>query len=194
MIYSYVRRYISLIPFWIWTTIFGIFIAFSIWLIFHAPKFTLVGHNHTHNPVVTYWVHDNWGGNKRLNEKDWDDIGRQQHIKGNWDGWHGMTCCWSFRSDSAEILWYVDVTTKEEYEEYEKIQQTDTSMALLTLRPPHNEEEHTAEVTIPERSGEDRYLHVHFLPDNEVKLGWSPNLVSPYAHLPKSLNVTRYQE
>ena len=55
-------------------------------------------------------------------------------------------------------------------------------------------ERHSVTLPMPERSREDRYLHVHFLPDNEIRLGWSPNLVPPYAHLPKRPNVARYQE
>ncbi len=49
-------------------------------------------------------------------------------------------------------------------------------------------EEHSVTLPMPERAREDRYLHVHFLPNNEVKLGWSPNLVSPYDYLPRCLN------
>ncbi|MGR2738976.1 DUF3304 domain-containing protein [Billgrantia sp. Q4P2] len=196
MIYSPLRRYINLVPLWVWWTFFGIFVAFVTWLIFHVQKATLVGHNHTHNPVVTYWVNDSWGGHKRLDDEGWKDVERRQYIKGHWDGWSGMTCCWSFRGikNEVEILWYVDVTTKEEYEAYEERKRTDTSLEALALHPPRNEKEYTLRVIIPERTREDRYLHVHFLPNHEVKLGWSSDLISPYAHLPKRPDVARYQE
>ncbi|WP_170064200.1 DUF3304 domain-containing protein [Halomonas heilongjiangensis] len=194
MTYRSLSRYINLAPLWVWWTFFGIFFAFLSWLIFHVPKATLVGHNHTHNPVVTYWVNDSWGGNRELDDEGWKDVERRQYIKGHWDDWYGMTCCWSFRRDEEEILWYVDVTTKEEYEEYEERRRSDTSLAVLTLHPPRNEEEHTLHVIIPERTREDRYLHVHFLPNHEVRLGWSPDLISPYADLPNRPDVARYQE
>ncbi|MFC3284003.1 DUF3304 domain-containing protein [Litchfieldella rifensis] len=96
----------------------------------------LKSHNHTGRPIFSYWVNDNWGGNG------------------------GTTCCWSFRGDTAEVVWILDVTPKD-------------------IEAGLKEERHSVTLPMPVRSREDQYLHVHFLPGNRVEMAWSPTLQSP---------------
>ena len=90
-------------------------------------------------------------------------------------GGGSTVCCQRISGNTAEIEWILSITGEQERQGMEV-------------------EEHSVTLPMPERSRKDRYLHVHFLPNNEVRLGWSPNLVSPYNHLPKRPNVARYQE
>ncbi|MCE8026268.1 DUF3304 domain-containing protein [Billgrantia aerodenitrificans] len=102
-------------------------------------------------------------------------------INGRWGGnldpygGGGTVCCQSISGDTAEMVWVYGRTV----EEFERGDEP---------------ERHHVTLPMPKRTREDRYLHVHFLPNHEVKLGWSSNLVSPYAHLPKRQDVARYQE
>ncbi|PTT81279.1 hypothetical protein DBR41_17315, partial [Pseudomonas sp. HMWF010] len=41
----------------------------------------------------------------------------------------------------------------------------------------------TLEVPNPPRTRQDKYLHVHFFPGDQVRLFWSPNLDSRYENL-----------
>ncbi|WP_374694474.1 DUF3304 domain-containing protein [Halomonas sp. SpR8] len=80
-------------------------------------------------------------------------------VDGNYGGNGGTTCYWSFEGDSVEVVWILDVTPE------------DVEARL--------EEKHSITVSMPPYSQEDQYLHAHFLPDNQVKLAWSPSLQSP---------------
>ncbi|WP_249978563.1 DUF3304 domain-containing protein [Vreelandella olivaria] len=96
-------------------------------------------------------------------------------VNGRWGGnldpygGGGTVCCQRISGDTAEVVWVYGRTV----EEFERDDEP---------------ERHNVTLPMPERAREDRYLHVHFLPNNEVKLGWSPNLVSPYDYLPRRLN------
>ncbi|MBA2779615.1 DUF3304 domain-containing protein [Billgrantia kenyensis] len=84
-------------------------------------------------------------------------------------GGGGVVCCQRISGDTAEVEWIYGRTV----EEFERGDEP---------------ERHRVTLPMPERTREDRYLHVHFLPNHEVKLGWSPDLISPYAHLPRRLD------
>lgn len=81
-------------------------------------------------------------------------------VDGNYGGNGGTTCCWSFQGDSVEVMWILDVTPK------------DIDAGL-------EEEKHSATLPMPEYAREDQYLHVHFIPGNQVALAWSPDMQSP---------------
>ncbi|PCF93462.1 DUF3304 domain-containing protein [Vreelandella nigrificans] len=92
-------------------------------------------------------------------------------VDGNWGGnlsaysgglytGGGTTCCWSFQSGTVEVVWILDVTPED-------------------IESGLEEERHSITVSMPPYTQEDQYLHVHFLPDNQVELAWSPDLQSP---------------
>ncbi|MDR5868437.1 DUF3304 domain-containing protein [Halomonas koreensis] len=88
-------------------------------------------------------------------------------VNDNWGGNLGpfggkTSCCWSFEGDTAEVVWIYGRTV-EEFERGDK------------------QERHRMTLPMPERTREDRYLHVHFLPDDQVELVWSPSFSSPLA-------------
>ncbi|WP_404872853.1 DUF3304 domain-containing protein [Halomonas sp. DQ26W] len=108
---------------------------------------SLTGHTHIDRPIYSFWVNDNWGGNLT-------SYSGGQYTRG------GVTCCWSFKGDTAEVVWILDVTPE------------DIAAGL-------EEERHSVSLPMPERTRDDQYLHVHFLPGNRVEMAWSPDLQSP---------------
>ncbi|WP_428976906.1 DUF3304 domain-containing protein [Halomonas caseinilytica] len=86
-------------------------------------------------------------------------------VNDNWGGNlgpHGgkTTCCWSLGGDTAEVVWIL-------------------SMSRAQQEQGMKQERHSVTLPMPKRSREDRYLHVHFLPENRVELVWSPDFGSP---------------
>lgn len=87
-------------------------------------------------------------------------------VNDNWGGnlgayGGGTTCCWSFEGDTAKVVWIL-------------------SMSREQQRQGMVKERHSVSLPMPERTRDDRYLHVHFLPNDRVKLVWSPGFGSPY--------------
>ncbi|CAH1044468.1 DUF3304 domain-containing protein [Halomonas sp. TD01] len=74
--------------------------------------------------------------------------------------WGSSTCCWSFKGDPVEVVWILDVTPE-------------------NIEAGLEEEKHSVTLPMPDYSQEDQYLHVHFLPDNQVDLVWSEDIRSP---------------
>lgn len=92
-------------------------------------------------------------------------------VDGNWGGnlsaytgglytGGGTTCCWGFQTGSFEVVWILDVTPED-------------------IEAGLEEERHSLTVSMPSYNRQDQYLHVHFLPENQVELAWSPDLKSP---------------
>jgi len=75
-----------------------------------------------------------------------------------------VTCCWRIQGDTLKVVWILDVTQK----------QFDEGL---------DEERYELEISNPPRQREDRYLHVHFFPGNQVRLAWAPGHDTPYEHL-----------
>lgn len=76
-------------------------------------------------------------------------------------GGGGIMCCSNFEGSTEKITWVLDMTRK---------QQLQGAV----------EERHELELAIPKRAKGERYLHVRFDPGNKVRLGWSPDLFSPF--------------
>lgn len=91
-------------------------------------------------------------------------------INGYWGGnasaygGGGAVCCAHIEGHSLEVHWIKDVTQAQ----YEAGAREET----ITLEVPN-----------PARTRQDRYLHVHFFPGDQVRLAWSANLDSPYENL-----------
>ena len=91
-------------------------------------------------------------------------------INGNWGGnasaygGGGAVCCARIEGDPLEVQWIKSITQAQ----YEAGAHEETIMR---------------EVPNPPRTREDRYLHVHFFPGDQVRLAWSANLDSPYENL-----------
>lgn len=133
-----IRRYMRLLPNWLKITLAGLGVIWVAWsMLFNSSKSgSLAGYNHTNRPIFSYWVDGNWGGNG------------------------GTTCCWSFKEDTVEVVWILDVTPED-------------------IEAGLEEEEHRVTLEMPEYSRDDQYLHVHFLPNNKVDLIWSSSIRSP---------------
>ncbi|MEG0738686.1 MAG: DUF3304 domain-containing protein [Hafnia sp.] len=76
-----------------------------------------------------------------------------------------VTCCGDVSGDTAEVVWTLS-TTRKQYD------------AGLRKEVRHKT------MPLPERHRGDKYLHVHFLPGDAVKLGWSVDAWSPYETRP----------
>ncbi|MDF3721700.1 DUF3304 domain-containing protein, partial [Enterobacter hormaechei] len=69
-------------------------------------------------------------------------------------GGGGATCCGSISGDKAEIIWTVDYT-------------------LAQYKAGVRTEVHKKIFPMPQRQWGENYLHVYFLPENNVRLWWS---------------------
>ncbi len=85
-------------------------------------------------------------------------------VNDGWGGNGGVTCCWRITGDTLKLVWIVSRTKAQAEQGIE-------------------EERHELEVLSPARQRGDRYLHVHFFPENQVKLAWSPDHDTPYEQL-----------
>jgi hypothetical protein len=75
-----------------------------------------------------------------------------------------VTCCSRIEGEVLTVQWIKSIT-QDQYEE--------------GLR----EETITRQLPNPPRSRQDKYLHVHFFPGDQVRLFWSPNMDSRYETL-----------
>jgi hypothetical protein len=75
-----------------------------------------------------------------------------------------VTCCSRIEGDVLTVEW-LKSTTQPQYE---------AGMREETL---------SRQVRNPPRTRQDKYLHVHFFPGDQVRLFWSPNLDSRYENL-----------
>ena len=87
-------------------------------------------------------------------------------INNNWGGnaaayGGGTTCCWKIVGEQLEIHWIKDRTGAQ-------------------VEAGLQEEEVTLFLPNPPRKRGDTYLHVHFLPDDQVRLAWSNGVASPF--------------
>ena len=87
-------------------------------------------------------------------------------VNDNWGGNGGVTCCWRLDGPTAKVVWILSRTGEQ-------------------ARQGVKQERHEIELPMPPRGRDDRYLHVRFDPDNQVRLGWSPDLFSPFSPRPE---------
>ncbi|MGX5089499.1 DUF3304 domain-containing protein [Enterobacter sp. UPMP2052] len=78
-------------------------------------------------------------------------------------GGGGATCCGSISGDKAEIIWTLDIT----HEQYLKGMRLETRRTVMTM---------------PARQWGENYLHVYFLPEDNVRLWWSTGFNHPDSH------------
>lgn len=81
-------------------------------------------------------------------------------VNDNWGGNGGVTCCWRIQGDTLKVVWIVSRTRAQAEQGIE-------------------EERHEMEIPNPPRQRLDDTLHVHFLPDNQVRLAWNHSAASP---------------
>ncbi|KFC77714.1 DUF3304 domain-containing protein [Buttiauxella agrestis] len=84
-------------------------------------------------------------------------------------GGGALTCCGTIEGDTAEVIWTLS-TTRTQYD------------AGLRKETRHKT------LPLPERKWGEDNLHVHFLPNNQVKLGWSSDAWSPFEKRPENRN------
>ncbi|WP_445010112.1 DUF3304 domain-containing protein [Vreelandella stevensii] len=139
-----ISRYLRLLPAWLKILLAGLFLIWLAWeMILNTSKNgSLAGYNHTERPIFSYWVDGNWGGNMAPYS------------------WGSTTCCWSFKNDTVEVVWILDVTPED-------------------IEAGLDEERYSLTLPMPEHTREDQYLHVHFISDNKVDLVWSQDIRSP---------------
>lgn len=85
-------------------------------------------------------------------------------------GGGGIMCCRRLDGPTAKVVWILSLSQAQE----------DQGMKI---------ERHEIELPMPPRGREDRYLHVRFDPGNQVRLGWSPDLFSPFNPRPQKPNA-----
>lgn len=90
-------------------------------------------------------------------------------VNENWGGnaavnGGGFTCCWRIEGDVLKVEWIKGRTGEQ-------------------ARQGIKKETVTLEILNPQRTRQDKYLHVHFFPGDQVRLFWSPNLDSPFENL-----------
>lgn len=78
-----------------------------------------------------------------------------------------VTCCSRIEGDVLTVEWVKSITQP----------QYEAGMREETI---------TQEVSNPPRTRQDKYLHLHFFPGDQVRLFWSPNLDSPFENLKKA--------
>lgn len=86
-------------------------------------------------------------------------------------GGGGIMCCSRFEGDTIKIKWILDMTRQ---------QQLQGAV----------EEHHEVSLPLPKRAPSDQYLHVRFDPENKVRVGWSPDLYSPFESRPDKKELT----
>src|SRR5690606_17501307 len=79
-----------------------------------------------------------------------------------WGGKGGVACFWHMHGDALTVVWLISRSQ-------EQIDRGD------------EQERHELELPNPPRQREDDTLHVHFLPDNQVRLAWNRSATSPLA-------------
>ncbi|WP_298185264.1 DUF3304 domain-containing protein [uncultured Pseudomonas sp.] len=82
-----------------------------------------------------------------------------------------VTCCSRIEGDVLTVEWIKGRTGEQVRQGVQK--------ETVTLEMPN-----------PPRTRQDKYLHVHFFPGDQVRLFWSPNLDSPF----EDLKEAPYQE
>lgn len=141
--------------------------AWLVWLILLSPGLgsvamaafgppaggvTLIIHSKLDRPILGFSVNGVAGGNAWAHNPD-----------NKYAGENGKsTCCGRITGKTAEVIWTLDVTGA----------QYDAGM-----RP----EQRRVVIPMPERKRGENDLHVHFLPGDNVVLGWSDNAFSPYS-------------
>jgi hypothetical protein len=85
-------------------------------------------------------------------------------------GGGGATCCARIEGDVLTVQWIKGRTGEQ-------------------LRQGVENENITQQVPNPPRTRDDRYLHVHFFPGDQVRLFWSPTPGSPYKGLKQAPNM-----
>ncbi|WP_072215030.1 DUF3304 domain-containing protein [Type-D symbiont of Plautia stali] len=87
-------------------------------------------------------------------------------------GGGGATCCGTINGKNAEVVWILS-TTRTQYN------------AGLRKEIRH------LVMPLPERKWDENDLHVHFLPNDKVLLGWSDNAWSPYEKRPDASKMVK---
>ncbi|MFP2516646.1 DUF3304 domain-containing protein [Buttiauxella agrestis] len=77
-----------------------------------------------------------------------------------------LTCCGTIEGNTAEVIWTLS-TTRTQYD------------AGLRKETRHKT------LPLPERKWGEDNLHIHFLPNDQVKLGWSRDAWSPFEIRPE---------
>ncbi|HEY1845516.1 MAG TPA: hypothetical protein VGH05_11750 [Buttiauxella sp.] len=120
---------------------------------------TLIIHNQLDRPILGFSVNGVAGGNAFA------------HNRNNpySSGAGKATCCGNITGKTAEVIWTLDIT----HDQYLKGMRLEQRRIVMPL---------------PERKWGENDLHVHFLPDDKILLGWSDNAWSPYEKRPDIQN------
>jgi len=107
-----------------------------------------------------FWQYQRPGGAALYGHNHTDRPIFSYWVNDNWGGNGGVTCCWRIDGDRFKVVWILDVTPEQVARGVE-------------------EERHELEIPNPPRERADDTLHVHFLPDNQVRLAWNRSATSP---------------
>lgn len=84
-------------------------------------------------------------------------------------GGGAVTCCGNISGDTADVIWTLDMT----HSQY--------------LQGMRLERRHKT-LTLPERKWDENYLHVYFLPGDNLRLWWGEGLSHPWRKIPNYLD------
>lgn len=156
---------------WFWGSLLAAILAYGGWLIWASiwgpptGPVTLIIHSEIERPIRGFSVNGVAGSNAFVRDKS-----NPYSLDGG-----GATCCGSVSGENAEIIWTVDYTRAQ----YNKGIRTEI---------------HKITVPLPERKWGENYLHVYFLPNNEVRLWWGSGFSHPkFDELPVSTTSINLQ-
>jgi hypothetical protein len=116
--------------------------------------------------VLTYvaWVYTRIPGAILYGHNHTDRPVFSYFVNEAWGGNGGAVCCTRIEGDVLTVQWIKGRTGEQVRQGVEK-------------------ETITRQVPNPPRTRQDKYLHVHFFPGDQVRLFWSPTPGSPYKRL-----------
>ncbi|WP_145607878.1 DUF3304 domain-containing protein, partial [Yersinia rochesterensis] len=110
---------------------------------------TLIIHSEIDRPILGFSVNGVAGANASAYKKNPYSAGGG-----------AATCCGSIRGKTAEVIWTLS-TTRTQY---------DAGLRKETRR---------VDMPLPERKWGENYLHVYFLPGDNVRLWWGTGFIHP---------------
>ncbi|AIN18042.1 hypothetical protein CH54_3287 [Yersinia rochesterensis] len=140
---------------WIWGSLLAMVLAYGGWLVWASiwgpptGPVTLIIHSEIDRPILGFSVNGVAGANASAYKKNPYSAGGG-----------AATCCGSIRGKTAEVIWTLS-TTRTQY---------DAGLRKETRR---------VDMPLPERKWGENYLHVYFLPGDNVRLWWGTGFIHP---------------
>tara|TARA_R110000822_G_scaffold150633_1_gene289758 strand:+ start:1031 stop:1513 length:483 start_codon:yes stop_codon:yes gene_type:complete len=86
------------------------------------------------------------------------------------NGGGGVVCCSRIEGRTLKVVWVLSRTRDQ-------------------IDQGGERERYELDIANPPKNAEDYYLHVHFFPENQVRLAWSPSHDTPYEDLDRAPDI-----